>query len=300
MHADAYHIDVALVRQLVVSQMPQLSQLPLTVVTSTGTDNVLYRLGSDLVVRLPMRPSAADNMRKEFQYVPLLAPQLPLRINTPIALGEPTDAYPAHWAVYDWLPGETAWDVPVQSMTGAAQTLAQFVRALWQIQVPETAPVATVPYGRGVALHQRIAITEQALQALTGHIDVVAARAVWQQALDVPAWQSAPVWVHGDIQPTNLLVQAGHIHAVIDFGTLAVGDPAVDLLVAWNYLDAESRCVFRQAVAVDDDTWLRGRAWALSVALLQLPYYLHTNPVMVASARRVITTVLADAVEADV
>jgi aminoglycoside phosphotransferase (APT) family kinase protein len=115
---------------------------------------------------------------------------------------------------------------------------------------------------------------------------------MWEAALRTPAWSGPSVWVHGDISPGNLLLQGGRLTGVIDFGGVGVGDPACDLIVAWNLLPAEVRSVFRADLGVDDATWDRGRGWALSVALIQLPYYKHTNPALAANARHVIREVL--------
>jgi aminoglycoside phosphotransferase (APT) family kinase protein len=294
LHADAWDIDTRLVRQIIDDQFPHWQGLPLRAVDSSGTENVLYRLGDEYVVRLPMRPSAVPQIAREATWLPVLAPQVPLPIPQPLGVGEAVADYPAPWAVYRWLPGETGLTADVPDQTIVARQLADFVRALWQVPVPADAPVTTGPYARGVPLANRRAITAEALEAAQGLVDAVHLNEIWHRAVMAPTWAGAPVWVHGDIQPSNLLFQHGQISAVLDFGTLGVGDPAVDLLVAWNYLDAPARQVFRGAVAVDDATWCRGLGWALSVALLQLPYYLHTNPVMVASARRVIAAVSAE------
>ncbi len=125
-------------------------------------------------------------------------------------------------------------------------------------------------------------------------LDTGAVTAAWDAALQAPAWDGPPVWIHGDLQSLNLLVQQGRISAVIDFGCLGVGDPACDLIVAWNLLSAETRDVLRAALPVDDATWARGRGWALSVGLIALPYYQSTNPVLAGIARRAIAEVLAD------
>jgi aminoglycoside phosphotransferase (APT) family kinase protein len=135
-----------------------------------------------------------------------------------------------------------------------------------------------------------------AITSLRGNVDTDLATAVWEEALRAPAWERPPVWVHGDLQPGNLLAVQGRLSAVIDFGGLGVGDPACDLIVAWNLFSGESRDVFRAALAVDDATWARGRGWALSVGLIALPYYLNTSPPMVRYARHTITETLADQV----
>jgi aminoglycoside phosphotransferase (APT) family kinase protein len=136
--------------------------------------------------------------------------------------------------------------------------------------------------------------TRKAISALQGILDNDAVTAAWEAALQAPEWNDAPVWFHGDMLPGNLLFERGRLKAVIDFGALGVGDPACDLMIAWNLFSGESRDVFRAALAVDDATWARGRGWALSQALIFIPYYLNSNPVGVGYARRAIEEALAD------
>ncbi len=140
----------------------------------------------------------------------------------------------------------------------------------------------------------RDAYTRSAIADLDGPVDTEAVAAAWAADLQAPAWDGPPVWVHGDLQSGNLLAVQGRLSAVIDFGGLGVGDPACDLVVAWSLFSGESREAFRTALSVDDATWARGRGWALSVALIFIPYYLDTNPVGVGDARRTIDEVLAD------
>jgi aminoglycoside phosphotransferase (APT) family kinase protein len=116
----------------------------------------------------------------------------------------------------------------------------------------------------------------------------------WDAALQAPPWSGPPLWIHGDLSAGNLLVREGRLAAVIDFGCVGVGDPACDLMIAWTFLVPQARAVFRSALAVDGATWARGRGWALSTALIALPYYMDTNPVMVRGARHTIAEVLAD------
>jgi aminoglycoside phosphotransferase (APT) family kinase protein len=140
----------------------------------------------------------------------------------------------------------------------------------------------------------RDAETREAIASLAGMLDTDALTIAWEAALQAPAWDDSPVWIHGDLQPLNLLVHQGRLNAVIDFGGLGVGDPACDLQVAWNFLSADARNVFRYELKVDDATWARGRGWALSIGLIALPYYLNTNPVLAGVARRTIDEVLAE------
>jgi len=288
MHADEADIDVSLVRRLLAGQFPQWSDLLIERVRSAGTVNAIYRLGVGMAVRLPRVGRWAADLEKEYEWLPVLAPHLPLAVPEPLALGSPAEGYPWRWAVYRWLDGEDATRRPIADLNQAAIDLARFVSDLRRIDAAG-APPAT----RG-ALAARDVPTRRAIANLDGLIDTDAATAAWEVSLRAPAWDDAPVWTHGDLLATNLLVRDGRLSAVIDLGSAGAGDPAFDLLCAWSVLSAESRAVFRSASAVDDATWSRGRGFALSVALIQLPYYKDTNPVLAANARTVIGEVLAD------
>jgi aminoglycoside phosphotransferase (APT) family kinase protein len=289
MHADEMDTDVRLVGRLLAGQFPQWAHLPLEPVPSAGTDNALYRLGDDMAVRLPRIQWAVEDVDKEHQWLPRLAPLLPVAVPVPLGKGEPAEGYPWHWSIYPWLDGENPAVDGITDPGSLATELAQFVAALHRID-----PTGGPPASRGIPLADRDAPTRTAIDALQGIVDTAAATAAWDAAAQTPAWPGPPVWVHGDLSPGNLLTVDGRLSAVIDFGGLGVGDPACDLIVAWNLLPANTRNVLRAALRVDDATWERGRGWALSIALIQLPYYHRTNPVLAASARYVISEVLAD------
>lgn len=290
MHPDEIETDAALVARLIAAQFPQWAALPIARVRSSGTDNAIYRLGDEMAVRLPRVQWAAGQATREHEWLPRLAPHLPLAIPRPLALGQPGVGYPWPWAVVQWLDGEDAASAPVADLRQAALDLAAFVAALQRIDSTGGPPP---PFGRGQPLATRDAPVRAALATLDGMIDVAAATAAWEMALRVPPWQGAPVWLHGDLQPTNLLVRDGRLSAVIDFGCLGVGDPAGELIVAWNFLAGQARDHFRAALGVDGATWARGRGWALSVALIALPYYHQTNPEIARASRRTIAEVLA-------
>jgi aminoglycoside phosphotransferase (APT) family kinase protein len=293
MHADEVETDAALVGRLLAAQFPDWADLPVSPVPSSGTDNALYRLGDDMVVRLPRIHWAVDQVDKELLWLPKLAPHLPLAIPHPLALGEPAEGYPWNWSIYQWLNGEQATLDRLADPHQAAVDLANFIIALQQID-PEGGPDAKMHNLRGAPLATRDAGTREAMAALHGMIDVDAATAVWEEALCAPDWDRAPVWFHGDLLTGNVLIERGRVNAVIDFGGLGVGDPACDLMIAWSLFTGESREAFRSALAVDDAMWMRGRGCALSQALIFIPYYLHTNPAGVEQARRVVDEILAD------
>ena len=294
MHADEVETDIALVRRLLAAQFPQWADLVLATVPSAGTDNAIYRLGEDLAVRLPRVVGATGQVAKEQQWLPRLAPHLPLAIPVPLALGTPGEGYPWPWSVCRWLDGENPAIGGIADSRQAGTDLAHFIATLQQIDPTGGPPPGQHNAFRGVPLAMRDAPTRAAITALHGRFESGALTAAWDAALQAPAWHGPPVWLHGDLLTGNVLVTGRRLRAVIDFGCLGVGDPACDVMAAWTLFSGESREAFRAALRVDEATWARGRGWALSVALIQLPYYWDTNPLLVASARRTVDEVLAD------
>jgi aminoglycoside phosphotransferase (APT) family kinase protein len=282
------------VRRLLTAQFPEWADLALEPVASVGTSNALYRLGDDMVVRMPRVEWVTAEVEKEHRWLPRLAPQLPLAIPVPLALGAPTEDYPWQWSVYRWLDGANAIVEQVADSREAATALAEFVLALQQIDTAGGPRPGAHNYFRGVPLAARDAQTRAAIVRLDGVVDTEDVTAAWEEALGAPSWDAPPVWIHGDLLPGNMLVEQGRLSAVIDFGGLGVGDPACDLLGAWSFLSADTREVFRVSVSVDDAAWSRGRGWALSVALIALPYYKSTNHVFADLAARMIDEVLTD------
>lgn len=293
MHAGEVHTDAALVRRLLAAQFPAWANLPIARVLSSGTDHALYRLGDDRLVRLPRIHWAVGQVDKDARWLPQLAPHLPLAIPELLAKGRPGQGYPWEWGIYRWIEGDNA---TIDSLVDPLQTavdLARFMVALQQVDIAG-GPLAAEAGLRGVPLATRDHATRQAIAALGRVIDAQAATAAWETALAAPDWNRAPVWFHGDMLPGNLLFRQGRLHAVIDFSGLGVGDPAPDLMIAWNLFSGEGRQALRAALGVDDATWARGRGHALSQALIFIPYYLRTNPTGVAAARRAVEEVLAD------
>ncbi len=286
-------IDEALARRLLARQHPQWANLALRPVISAGTDNAIFRLGETMALRLPRLARAAGQVEKEQRWLPLLRP-LPLEIPTALGRGAPDRGYPFQWSVYGWLEGENATPERLQDLEEAARALAGFIRALQAIDAGDGPLSGQHNEFRGVPLAEREAPTRQAIGALSTLFDPFRLTEAWEASLAVPPWREAPRWVHGDIQSGNLLARAGRIRAVIDFGLMGVGDPACDLTIAWSLLCGRSRGVFRDALEIDEDSWLRGRGWALSVALVALAYYLESNPVLADLSRRTIEEVLTD------
>lgn len=289
MHPDELHLDVALVSRLVAAQFPRWAGLPVTRLDSSGTENAMFRLGTDLVVRLPRHPGAVESVAHERHWLARLGPGLPVAVPVPLEQGRPDAEFAWPWSVYGWLDGRNPVAGALGKPESLARELAAFVTTLRGIEAR-----GGPPNHRGVPLAERDAPTRDALARLEGRIDTAAVTALWEEALRTPGHTRPPVWAHGDLSPGNVLVEDGRLTAVIDFGCVGVGDPAVDLIVAWNLLPASARGTFREAVGADDDEWARGRGWALSISLIQLPYYWETNPPLAANSRHAIAEILAE------
>ena len=292
LHEDEVDIDERLVRRLLAAQAPAWADLPMRLAEPAGTDNVMVRLGEDLVVRLPRTESAAQGLDKEQRVVPRLAERLPAAVPVPVVQGVAQDGYPWRWSISPWLlgrPGE-----PGVADVGLARQLAEFVVALRRLGTFGLAAEGALHSYRGDPLAERDGDTRECIAHCHDLLDTVRVTAAWDRAVNVEEYAGPPVWMHADLQPGNLLVGAGGLAAVLDWGMLALGDPAVDCLVAWSLLDPTTRPSFRDRVAVDDATWERGRGWALSIALVALPYYVHSNSQITAWARHAIGQTVDD------
>jgi aminoglycoside phosphotransferase (APT) family kinase protein len=283
------NVDVGLVRRLLGAQFPQWAELPLAPARPAGWDNVVYRLGADLAVRLPRRALGAAHAEREHRWLPLLAPRLPLPVPVPLGQGVPGMGYPWHWSVCRWLLGEIAAVEPVADPEQAAVALAGFVAALRAVD-PAGGPASEF---RGAPLAARDADVRAAVAALQGDLDPAPVLAAWRAALAAPAWRGPSVWMHGDLHPANLLVDRGRLSGVLDFGLVAVGDPACDLMVAWTLLPGPARECFRAALAVGGAAWARARGWALDFGLM-CAARASGDPMLGGIGRRTVHEVVAD------
>jgi aminoglycoside phosphotransferase (APT) family kinase protein len=286
-------IDAALVARLVGSQFPRWADLPITAAEPNGWDNRTFRLGADLLVRLPSAEAYAAQVRKEHRWLPMIAPQLSLPIPVPLAMGEPGEGYPWNWSVYRWLDGLPASAASIPDLTQFAVAVAHFLVRLQRID-PTGGPLpGPHNFFRGGPVETYDRETRDAIGAVRELINAELATEAWETAL-AATWQGAPVWVHGDVAAGNLLVRDGRLAAVIDFGSSGVGDPACDVTIAWTFLSGESREAFRTALPLDTATWARGRGWALWKALITFAGNLDTDPAAAMAARRVINDVLEE------
>jgi aminoglycoside phosphotransferase (APT) family kinase protein len=303
LHGDEIRIDLPLVRGLVDRALPDLAGHPLRRLDASGSSNVLYRLGDDLLVRLPRQPGGSKTITKEGRWLPYVAAALPVAVPAIVAVGEPDLGYPERWSVVRWLDGDGGAPAgPAAPARGLARDLADVVAALGELAVPSDAlGDPALRWYRGEPLAAMDAAMRRYLadcRSLPGlDLDVDSCLRVWDAAVvrAGPVEVVAPRWLHGDLVAENLLLREGRLAAVLDFGGLSVGDPTVDLVVGWDVLDPAAREVFRSALGVDDVTWERGRAWALAIAVMTFPYYWHTMPDRCAARLAMAHAVLADA-----
>ena len=306
LHDDEIPIDGRVVRALVDRAMPQYADLPVCPVPSTGSTNALFRLGEDLLVRLPRQPGGSAAIEKEAKWLPVLGPSLPVAVPEVVAVFAPDCGYPERWSVVRWIDGDHPDVVDPEAPAeprreNLARDLAEVVRAFGALEVPDGAvDDPRLRWYRGEPLTTMDALTRENIEHCRAlgdfEFDLDACRRVWDDAMRLPGVNdpARPRWYHGDLAAENLLVHDGSLAAVLDFGGVSIGDPAVDLVVAWEVLDPAARELFRRQVGVDEVTWLRGRAWALSITVM-IWYYWTTMAHRRASRIAVGRNVLADA-----
>lgn len=276
MHDDEVDVDEQLVRRL-LAQLPEFAHLPLAIVEPWGTDNAIWRLGGDFVVRFPRIDWAQRQVGLEAVWLPKLAPRLPIEVPEPVAVGEPAHGYPFQWAVHRWIEGRGAAPGFLGDPLQFAADLAGTVDSLRRCPVEDAPPAR----GRARPIGEYDAATRAAIASAGDLIDVDAATEIWQAAMDADRHVGDPVWVHGDLEG-NCLVRDDRLIGLVDWGSACVGDPAVDVQVVWSDLFTErSRNDFIERLCVDGATLARSRGAAINQACAALPYYLDTYPLIV-------------------
>ncbi|MFN2504083.1 MAG: aminoglycoside phosphotransferase family protein [Acidimicrobiales bacterium] len=267
-------VDEGLVRALLAEQHPDLVALPLAQVDA-GWDNTLWRLGDDLLVRLPRRQVAAPLAVNEQRWLPQVAGRLPLPVPVPVRVGRPSEDFPWPWSVVPWFHGHPGDRAELADPRESAQRLGRFLRSLHQ-PAPVDAPAN--PY-RGMPLVHRSPALETRRVGLGSSIDQVATKRVWDRAISAGQWTSPPVWLHGDLHPANVIVDHGTLTAVIDFGDICAGDPATDLAGAWMLLPAAAMSTFAESYGgIDPNLERRALGWVVLFALMLIAISDHGRP----------------------
>lgn len=297
LHRDEIPVDEATVRDLLRAQCPRWAALPLSP-AGAGTDNTMFRLGDDLLVRVPRTAGTAGSLRKERAWLPRLAPLLPRPVPTPVHAGTPTAAFPLPWSVYRWIDGHAPAAGTVADWAAFGADLAAFVGDLHRADLSGATRAGDLAGYRGGDLRACDGWVREAFadcrRAGGSDLDVASLHRCWSAALALPDPAGPHVWLHGDLKPSNLLVRDGALHAVIDFGGLCVGFGDAEHAPVWD-LPARARRAYWDAAGLDDATWTRARAWAVAVAAAGISYYGHTWPAFVAACRARLRRILADA-----
>jgi aminoglycoside phosphotransferase (APT) family kinase protein len=287
-------VPADLVKRLLAGQYPDLARLPVRFLAE-GWDNAMFRVGDELLARMPRREYGAAILVREQRWLPLLAARLPIPIPYTERMGLPAHGYPWPWSIVPYLPGQPAADAAEIDAERVAATVGGFLGAL---HAPAPADAPPNPF-RGGPLTDRAEEFEASLRLVCGQVDEQAVRRVWAAAIAAPRSAGPPVWLHGDLHPENILVREGQVTGVIDFGHITSGDPAVDLSVAWMLLPVRWLGAFRQAYetagagVIDDALWTRARGWALSIAVGLLAHPAD-NPRLSGVVRRTLRAVLAE------
>ncbi|ACT04803.1 aminoglycoside phosphotransferase family protein [Paenibacillus sp. JDR-2] len=260
-------ITTELVRGLIGSQFPEWKDLEIMPVEKSGHDNRTYRLGNDMTVRLPSHERYASAVAKELIWLPVFKPLLSLPIPAPVAQGKPTAEYPLPWSVNRWLEGDTVTYANIRDLNEFAEDLAGFLKELEAIDAKDGIPAGIQNFHRGGNLAVYDSDSRPVIEKLGEEYDRKLLTEIWELAL-ATKYEAAPLWLHGDVAVGNLLARNGQLSGVIDFGTMGVGDPSSDLVMAWNFFDEASRKVFLSAMNADQDTVNRARGWALWKALI--------------------------------
>jgi aminoglycoside phosphotransferase (APT) family kinase protein len=297
LHENEIPVDEALVRSLLAEQRPEWAALPLSP-AGAGTDNTLYRLGDDLLVRLPRTAGSGRSLRKEQRWLPRLAPLLSRPIPEPVHAGTPTGAFPWVWSVHRWIDGDETGPDSVRDWAAFGADLAAFVRELHRAGLMGATRTGDLGWYRGGGLgpcDQWVGgCLDDCRTTVGSELDIDALEELWRAALTLPEPRGPHVWLHGDLKPTNLLVREGRLHAVIDFGGLSVGFPDAEHATIWD-LPSHARRAYWDSLDLDEVTWTRARAWAIAVGASGISYYWHTFPAFVAECRARLRAILADA-----
>jgi len=268
---DEFRIDAAVVHRLLVERAPNWADLPVRRVTSSGTDNAIFRLGQRHALRLPKRPSARVLLGKELDWLPHFQ-GLSLEVPVLRFRGGADTGLDCEFGILDWIEGCIASPKNIGEPEVAARDLARFLKSLHGKDSAGAPLAGDANARRGVPLDELSASTLDAIEALGDEIDAKRARTIWQRAASARG-PRALAWLHGDLKADNLVARNGALCGVIDWGLAAIGDPAADYAAAWSWVDPSARGVFRDMLGLDSEDWLRARGWALYGAVIALSYY---------------------------
>ncbi|MFK7824157.1 MAG: aminoglycoside phosphotransferase family protein [Oligoflexales bacterium] len=289
LHDDEVDIDVTIVKHLIAKQFPQYDRQVVSALVPSGTDNKMFKLGLDKIVRLPRTSGAVASLQKEEKWLPIIGENLPTAVPIPIHAGEPTKEYPFPWLIIPFISGSTPGLSNPLDGEQAAFDLAKFIGAMQQ-QDTNGAPLCT----RGQHIKNRDSAVRKSVELLGDEYDLDQLLEIWNDSVNTPRWEGPSCWIHGDLHVGNILSNGGKINAIVDFGLCGVGEPSCDFMPAWTLLKKENREKFRSLINADENCWKRARGWAFSMGVLGYPYYKNTNPIFASIAKNAMDQAIAD------
>lgn len=266
-----YKINVELARTVLSSHATEWAELPIKPIKSTGTDNALFMLGNDSVLRIPKRESAVILLEKELNWLPTLR-GLPLAVPELLYHGKTKQELSFDFGIFRWMHGQIASPDQIVDSKQAASDLAEFLVALRDVNTLHAPRAGQQNNNRGVSLVDLSENVVSSIDILADEINAVDAQRLWERVCSTPSAIN-PVWVHGDLKADNMIAVDGVLVGVIDWGLSAVGDPAVDFAAAWTWVEPESRELFRWVCQIEENDWQRAKGWALYCAVIALSYY---------------------------
>ena len=267
-------IDEALVRALLAEQFPELDASSARML-GEGWDNAVWVVEDAWAFRFPRREIAIPGVRRELEVLPRLAPLVPVPIPEPRYVGVPSDRFPWPFFGAPLLSGVEAADAGLTD-DARVELGAQLGRLLRLLHAPEMRTAAD-PDGRlPVDFNQRADMAKRVPMARQFLADIgwndSRAPALLDRAAKLGTAPAA-VFVHGDLHLRHVLVEGPALSGVIDWGDTCVGDPSIDLQIAWSLLGVDGRArFFAEYGAIDEERELRARVLAVSLCAMLAKY----------------------------
>lgn len=266
LHNKIMELNVQAVKKIVSSQFPHFANHEISMVYKSGHDNRTFHLGNEFSLRFPSAIEYSTQVLKEHQFCSILQSQLSVQITEPFHLGKPSDLYPFHFSINKWIEGESINHNCDKKRL--AFDCAKFLLELKACDTINGIEAGKHNFYRGGNLSVYHEETLKAIHDCT-EFDQEKCYKIWNKGI-TSTFHGPNSWIHGDFEKDNILVKNGRLHAVIDFGNMAVGDPACDYVMAWTYFDEASREIFLKTLNIDNACIARAKAWALWKALITL------------------------------
>ena len=266
-------VDEALARRLVEARFPTLVGARFER-AGAGMDNVVFRVGGRWAFRFPRRDLGAQLLARERWVTARLGPRLPVLVAPPVFIGGPSHGYPYAFVGVAWRSGRTACALDAATTSTLAASLGAALARLHGV-APTAEDLAEAPRDtlRKADLAFRRGWIGDRLHVVPDGIDAARVDALAAELAQTTPWDRGLRWVHGDLYARHVVVGAdGGLAGLIDWGDAHLGDPALDLSIAWTLFEPDARGAFRAAYGeVDEATWKRARFRGLfyGVALIE-------------------------------